>query len=93
MTDIAALASRALTDPASLSLDEIQSLAGSRLALEPEAQAQAEAAEVDGLKAERADLIRKADKRRDEPGYAQNVADIEARIAEIDGLVPVEQAA
>lgn len=36
------------------------------------------------LTAERADLARKADKRRDEPGFAENVREIEARVAEID---------
>lgn len=42
------------------------------------------------LKAERADLARKAGKRRDMPGYAANVAEIDRRIAEIDALLNQE---
>lgn len=44
-------------------------------------------AERAALTAEREDLARKAIKRRDEPGFAQNVKDIDARIAEIDALL------
>ena len=36
------------------------------------------------LESEKADLTRKADKRRNEPGYGANVKAIEARLAEIE---------
>jgi hypothetical protein len=36
------------------------------------------------LEDERTNLIRKAARRRDEPGFAANVREIDARIAEID---------
>lgn len=36
------------------------------------------------LETERADLARKVAKRRDQGGFAQNVIDIDARIAAID---------
>jgi hypothetical protein len=39
------------------------------------------------LIAERAELIRKVDKRRDQPGFAANCAGIDARVAEIDRLL------
>lgn len=39
------------------------------------------------LIAERTDLQRKVNKRRDEAGFAANVAAIDARIAEIDVLL------
>lgn len=42
------------------------------------------------LTAERAALIRKASKRRDEPGFAVNVAAIDARVAEIDAALAAD---
>lgn len=39
------------------------------------------------LQAERDDLEHKASRRRDEPGFADNVADIDRRLAEIDALL------
>lgn len=42
------------------------------------------------LEAEKTDLARKAYKRKDEPGFASNVKDIEARIAEIDEMLAAE---
>lgn len=42
------------------------------------------------LEAEKTDLARKANKRRDEPGFASNVRDIEARIAEIEAELASE---
>lgn len=42
------------------------------------------------LEDERQALVRKANKRRDEPGFASNVAALDARIAEIDALLAAE---
>lgn len=36
------------------------------------------------LQAERTELKRKADKRRNMPGFVANVAELDARVAEID---------
>ena len=46
--------------------------------------------ERQALEAELADLQRKAAKRRDEPGFAQNVRDIDSRVAEIGALLGFE---
>jgi hypothetical protein len=55
----------------------------------------AEASELDRatLLAERETLARKAHKRRDMKGFAQNVAEIEQRIAEIDAALAAEPTA
>lgn len=42
------------------------------------------------LKAELALLRRKAERRRDMPGYSANVADLDARIAEIEARLAQE---
>lgn len=36
---------------------------------------------------ERAELQRKADKRRDQPGFSANVREIDERIAQIEGML------
>lgn len=43
--------------------------------------------ERQALTDERADLQRKADKRRGQPGFAANVREIEQRLAEIDAAL------
>lgn len=42
------------------------------------------------LEAERDDLTRKADKRRNEPGFARNVEEMDARLAEITEALAAE---
>lgn len=42
------------------------------------------------LEAEQTDLSRKVRKREDRPGFAANVEEIKARIAEIDALLAAE---
>lgn len=79
MSDLASIAARGLSEPESLTPDEIQSLAGRVLGshtMSEETRAE--------LIARRAELKRKADKRRNMPGFAANVAEIDAWIAEID---------
>ena len=84
--DVAAIAARALANPEEITPVEVQSLAGAVLNLTDEPpppptyteQARAE------LQARRDALKAKADKRRNEPGFARNVAEIDGWIAEID---------
>jgi hypothetical protein len=85
-SSIASIAARGLSQPETLTPDEIQSLAGFVLpkadepppppVLRDEARAEL-VARRDAYKA-------KADKRRNEPGFARNVAELEEWIAEID---------
>ena len=49
--------------------------------------------ERSALEAEVAALRRKAQKRRDMPGFSQNVADIDARIGEIEALLATGEGA
>lgn len=80
---ISAIAARGLADPASLTADEIQSLCGFVLP-----RADAPPVMSDAVRAElisRRDAFKaKADKRRDEAGFAANVAELDAWVAEID---------
>lgn len=46
--------------------------------------------ERQALEAELADLQRKLRKRKDQPGFAQNAADLEARLSEIKALLSPE---
>lgn len=72
---VASIAAQGLSDPESLTPDEIQSLSASALAQ----------TDPDAVRAEKiAELRRIADRRRGQPGYEQNVRDIEAEIARLE---------
>ncbi|MBJ7410135.1 MAG: hypothetical protein JHD15_07175 [Phenylobacterium sp.] len=82
---IASIAARGLADPSTLTPDEIQSLCGWIL---PQAETPPPPVLSDAVRAElgarRDAFMAKADKRRREAGFAANVAELDAWVAEID---------
>jgi hypothetical protein len=83
--DISAVAARGLADPADLTPDEVQSLCGWILPryVTPPMPTMSDEVRAE-LTARRDELKRKADKRRDEAGYAANVAQLDGWVAELD---------
>lgn len=82
---IEALAARGLSDPESITDDEVASLCGwilPRYATPPVPTMSDETRAE--LTARRDEMKRKADKRRSEPGFAANVEQLDAWVAELD---------
>lgn len=84
--DISTVAARGLAAPETITPDEVQSLCGwilPRADDPPPLPPMSDEVRAE-LTGRRAALKAKADKRRDEAGYAANVAELDAWIAELD---------
>lgn len=86
--DITSIAARGLSQPETLTFDEIQSLCGRILNQADELPPPPPPVLSDTARAElqsrRSEYARKAAKRRNEPGFASTVAELDEWIAEID---------